>query len=54
MAALARFFSIVFPKADEAAEDMFPVLMFTAIGLAAVIGFVLLTGGPPPVELDAF
>jgi hypothetical protein len=54
MAKIARLFSVVFPQADEHSDDAFPVLMFTAIGLAAVICFVLMNGAPPPIEVEVF
>ncbi|MEP6567493.1 MAG: hypothetical protein ABJB10_20345 [Mesorhizobium sp.] len=54
MARIARLFLIVFPEADERSDDVFPVLMFAAIGLAVVICFVLMGGAPPPVEFGAF
>jgi hypothetical protein len=54
MATIARLFSLVFPEADEHSDDLFPVLMFTAIGLTVVICFVLMNGAPPPIELETF
>lgn len=54
MTALARLFSIIFPEADERSDEAFPVLMFTAIGLAAVICFVLMNGTPSSIEFQAF
>lgn len=54
MATIARLFSIVFPEADERSDDAFPVLMFTAIGLAVVICLVWMNGAPPLMEFEAF
>jgi hypothetical protein len=54
MATIAWLFSVVFPKADEHSDEAFPVLMFTAIGLVAVICFVLMNGELPPVGFEVF
>jgi len=54
MAAIARLLSILFPEADERSDDVFPVLMFTAIGLVVVICFVSINAAPPSTEFQAF
>jgi hypothetical protein len=54
MATIARLFSLVFPEADERSDDIFPVLMFTAIGLTVVICFILMNRAPPPIEFETF
>jgi hypothetical protein len=54
MATIARLLSILFLEADERSDDAFPVLMFTAIGLMAVICLVLMNGAPPPIEFETF
>jgi len=54
MATIARLLWIVFSEVDERSDDVFSVLMFTAIGLLVVICFVLMNGAPPAIEFEAF
>jgi hypothetical protein len=54
MAAIAKLLSRAFPEADERSDDIFPVLMFSAIGLLLTICLVLAYGAPLFLEFEVF
>jgi hypothetical protein len=54
MAAIAKLLSRAFPEADQRSDDIFPVLMFSVIGLLMSICFVLVHRTPMFLEFQVF
>lgn len=54
MAAIAKLLSRAFAEADERSDDIFPVLMFSMIGLLVTICCVLAHGSPLFLEFEVF